>query len=120
MKSRRQKQVNQAIRRELSDIITRHVSDPRISGIISITEVDISPDMKQAKVYVSVMGTEADKTEVYQGLDSASDYVRRELGERIRMRYIPRLVFKRDDSLEKAEHLLQLIDQAVADTPDDQ
>ncbi len=118
MSSRRQKQINQAIRRELSDLLARQVSDPRISGIISITEVDISPDLKQAKVYISVMGSEEEKAGVFDGIASASDYLRRELGRRIRMRYVPGLIFKRDDSLEKAEHILQLIDQTASDTPD--
>ena len=116
--SRRQKQFNQTIRRELSDLLIRHVSDPRISGIISITEVDVSPDLKQAKVFISVMGSEKEKAEVFQGLGSASDFLRRELGGRIKMRYTPRLIFERDDSLEKAEHLLQLIDQSIADSPE--
>ncbi len=117
MSSRRQKQINQAIRRELSDLLARQVSDPRISGIISITEVDISPDLKQAKVYISVMGSEDEKEGVFDGIASASDYLRRELGHRIRMRYVPALIFKKDDSLEKAEHILHLIDQAASDTP---
>jgi len=118
MRSRRQKQVNQTIRRELSDMLQRNIGDPRISGVISITEVDVSADLKQAKVYVSVMGNEEEKAEVFAGLDSASDYLRRELGGRIRIRYIPKLVFKRDDSIEKGEHLLQLIDQSITDTHD--
>jgi len=117
MSSRRQKQINQTIRRELSDLLARHVGDPRIVGIISITEVDISPDLKQAKVYISVMGDEQQKDEVFEGLASASDFLRRELGNRIRIRYIPKLIFKRDDSLEKAERLLQLINQTVSENP---
>lgn len=109
--SRRQKQVGQAIRREMSDLLRRHVSDPRIQGIISVTEVEITADLMQAKVFISVLGTEEQKAEVFAGLDSASDYLRRELGARLRLRFVPRLVFLKDDSLERAEHLLQLIDQ---------
>lgn len=117
MSSRRQKQINQTIRRELSDLLARHVSDPRIGGIISITEVDISPDLRQAKVYISVMGSDQEKAEVFEGLECASDFLRHELGERIRIRYIPKLIFKRDDSLEKAEHLFQLINQTASENP---
>ncbi len=119
MSTKRQKQVNQTIRRELSDLLARQVGDPRITGVISITEVSVSPDLKQAKVYISVLGDDTEKSEVFDGLASASDFLRRELGSRIRMRYIPRLIFKRDDSLEKAERLQQLIDKAIADTPVD-
>jgi len=120
MSSRRQKQVNQTIRREISDLLRRQVSDPRInSGILSITEVDISPDLKQAKIHVSIMGTEQEKAETLSGLASASDFLRRELGGRIRLRHTPRLMFEIDDSLEKAEYVLQLIDQTAAESPED-
>lgn len=117
MSSRRQKQVNQAIRRELSELLTRHVNDPRIGGIISITEVDVSPDLMQAKVFVSVMGIDADETETFAGLVSASDFLRHELGARLRLRYIPRLIFEKDDSIEKSEHLFRLIDQSKESSP---
>ncbi len=118
MSSRRQKQINQTIRRELSELLARNVGDPRINGVISIMEVDVSPDMKQAKVYVSVMGSDEEKEEVFEGLASASDFLRRELGRRIRIRYIPRLIFKRDDSIEKAERIHQLINQTASENPD--
>ncbi len=118
MSTKRQKQVNQTIRRELSDLLARGVSDPRINGIVSITEVDITADLKQARVFISVMGTEDEKLEVFAGLASASDFLRHELGSRIRMRYTPKLVFERDDSIEKGEHLLQMIDRAAAENPE--
>ena len=106
MSSRRQKQVNQAIRRELSELLIRHVNDPRISGIISITGVDVSPDR-----------IDADESETFEGLVSASDFLRHELGARLRLRYIPRLIFEKDDSIEKAERLFQLIDQSNDSSP---
>jgi len=118
MSNRRQRQVNHAIRRELSDLLAREVSDPRINGIVSVTEVDVSPDLMQAKVFVSVMGNEQEKAEVFAGLESASYFLRRELGKRIRLRRIPKLIFTRDDSLEKGGYLLQLIDQSTTDSPD--
>ncbi len=119
MSSRRQKQVNQTIRRELSDILSRHVNDPRINGIISITEVNVSPDLTQAKVFISVMGSDEEKAEIFEGLASAAEFLRRELGSRLRLRHIPRLVFEKDDSIEKAEHLFQLIDQSVDNDSDE-
>lgn len=118
MSSRRQKQINQTIRRELSELLARHVGDPRINGVISITEVDVSSDLKHAKVYTSVMGSEEAKDEVFDGLASASDFLRRELGARMRIRYIPKLIFKRDDSIEKAERIHQLINQTASENPD--
>ena len=119
MSSRRQKQINHTIRRELSELLARHVGDPRINGVISITEVDVSPDLKQAKVYISVMGNDVEKGEVFAGLASASDFLRRELGARIRIRHIPKLIFKRDDSIEKAERIHQLINLTASENPDD-
>lgn len=109
--SRRQKQINQAIRREISELIFRGVNDPRIKGIISVTEVHVTPDLTQARVFISAMGSEEEKIEMFEGLNAASGFLRRELGTRLRMRYIPRLIFKRDDSIEHGEQLLRLIEQ---------
>ena len=116
--SRRQKQVSQAIRREISDMLTHHINDPRIKGIISVTEVKISPDLTHSRVFVSAMGTEEERKEVFAGLAAASGFLRRELGARLRLRYTPELVFERDDSIERGDHLLQLIDQVSAQSSD--
>ncbi len=113
--SRRQKQVSQAIRREISELLIRHVNDPRIKGVISVTEVDVSPDLMQAKVFISVMGSEEEKAEIFKGLAAASGFLRRELGMRLRLRYIPKLIFERDDHIERGEHLLRLIDQVATE-----
>ena len=90
MSSRRQKQVNHTIRREISELLTHHVNDPRIHGLISVTEVDISPDLKQAKVFISIMADEQEKAEVFEGISSAAEFLRRELGNRVRMRLLGR------------------------------
>ena len=119
--SRRQRQINHTIRREVGELLSRTVNDPRIKGIISVTEVDISPDLTQARVFISSMGTEEEKAEVIEGLTAASGFLRRELGGRLRMRYTPALTFERDDSIERGEHLLQLIEQVAAeDTHEEQ
>ena len=115
--SRRQKQINQAIRREISELITRHVNDPRIKGIISVTEVDVSPDLMQARIFISVLGDQTEKTESLEGLTSASEFLRHELGNRLRLRSVPRLIFEKDDSIERAEHLMELIDQSATNGP---
>jgi len=109
--------VSQAIRREISDLLTHQINDPRIKGIISVTEVKISPDLTHARVFVSAMGTEEERTEVFAGLAAALGFLRRELGARLRLRYTPELVFERDDSIERGEHLLELIDRVTADIP---
>ncbi len=98
----------------------RHdVKDPRLGGIVSVTQVDTSADLKHAKVYVSVMGTEADRVEVDQALQAASGFLRKALGERLTIRYTPELVFYRDESIERGDRLLQLIKE-VSDHPSDE
>jgi ribosome-binding factor A len=114
--SRRQKRINHAIRREISELLLRQVNDPRIKGFISVTEVDVSPDLAQARVSISVMGSEEEKVAIFEGLAAASGFIRRELGARLRLRYTPKLIFERDDNIERGERLLNLIEQ-VAEKP---
>ncbi|MBT9149430.1 MAG: Ribosome-binding factor A [Dehalococcoidia bacterium] len=114
--SRRQKRINHAIRREISELLFRHVNDPRIKGFISVTEVDVSPDLMQAKVLISVMGSEEEKAEIFEGLAAASGFLRRELGTRLRLRYTPKLIFEQDDYIERGGRLLHLIEQVADDT----
>lgn len=116
--SRRLKQINHAIRLEISDLLTRQINDPRVKGVISVTEVDVSPDLAQARIYISTMGTEEEKRELFAGLSAASGFLRRELGSRIRLRYTPALHFERDDTIERADRLLQLMDQVTGEHPD--
>ena len=108
---RRIKQINHAIRRELGDLLSRRVNDPRIQGIISVTEVEVSADLAQAKVFISFLGTEEEKAEVFKGLSAATGYLRREVGGRLRLRFIPELIFLPDNSIERGGHILQLIEQ---------
>ena len=114
--TRRQKQINHAIRREISELLFRHVNDPRIKGFISVTEVDVSPDLRQAKVLISVMGSEEEKAGIFEGLAAASGFLRRELGARLRLRYIPKLIFEKDDYIERSGRLLHLIEQVADET----
>jgi len=109
MAARRLQRVNDLIRDEISELLRREVRDPRLSGIISITHVDTSPDLRYAKVYVSIMGTDQDKQEAERGLQAASGFLRRGLGARLTIRYTPELLFCLDESIEKGDRLLQLI-----------
>jgi ribosome-binding factor A len=116
MGTRRQERVGELIREEISELIRREVRDPRLTGVISVTEVVTSPDLRHAKVYVSVMGTEEEKMQVEKGLVAASGFIRRNLGERLSLRYTPELSFHRDDSIERGSRLLQIIKEV---TPND-
>ncbi len=99
--------INEEIQRELSALI-RTVKDPRVKGMISITAVDTTPDLKYAKVYVSVLD-KGDIKEVIKGLKSAAGFLRRELGRSIQLRYTPELTFTPDDSIAEGARILELL-----------
>ncbi len=107
MASNRLGRINEELQRELASLI-RTVKDPRVTGMISVTGVDTTADLKYAKVYVSLL----DKTnakEVMRGLKSASGYLRRELGRALELRAIPELEFIHDDSIDKGAHILEIL-----------
>ena len=107
MASNRIGRINEEIQRELANLI-RTVKDPRVHGLVSITAVDTTSDLRYAKVYVSVLD-QSDVNEVLKGLKSAGGYLRRELGAALSLRYTPELVFERDDSMAKGAHILSLL-----------
>lgn len=107
MASNRIGRINEEIQRELSALI-RTVKDPRVKGLISITAVDTTPDLKYAKVYISVLD-KGDVHEVVKGLKSAAGYLRRELGRALSLRYTPELQFVEDDSIDTGAHILSML-----------
>lgn len=104
--SRRTERVNELIRDELSDLLLREVRDPRLGGLISITHVDVTPDLYNARVFVSVMADEATQNEAIRALNSAAAFFHRELKARIQMRRVPFLVFRLDNSIAEAAEVL--------------
>ena len=102
--TRRTRQVGEMLREELSDIIRREVKDPRI-GFMSITTVDVPPDLRTARVYVSVLGTDEEREKTLEALRSAAKYIRFHLKPRLRMRQIPELEFRDDRSMEYAQQI---------------
>ena len=107
MASNRIGRINEEIQRELSALIPA-VKDPRVSGMISVTAVETTPDLRYAKAYISVLDTENGER-VLKGLRSASGWLRRELGSALKLRYTPELVFQLDDSIDKGAHILELL-----------
>ena len=103
--------INNLIRREISELLQRQVKDPRLSNFIAVTEVSTSPDLRYAKVFVSCISTEAEKQETLNTLAAAANFFRRELAKQLRLRRIPELSFHWDDSIERGDRLLRLIDQ---------
>lgn len=99
--------INEEVRVRLSELL-RSVKDPRLGdALISITRADVTPDLKQAKIYVSVLG--GDVNEVVKGLKSASGFLRRELAHSIELRATPELLFVRDDSITRGTQVLDLL-----------
>ena len=111
--SRRIERVNQLIREGICEVLQYQIRDPRLHSLVTITEVSTSVDLKHAKVFVSVMGSEEEKVETLQALTRASGFFHRELQEHLALRPVPELSFRRDDSIEHGTHLLQLIKQAT-------
>ncbi|MFC1900480.1 30S ribosome-binding factor RbfA [Chloroflexota bacterium] len=104
--------VNSLIRQEISELLQQQVKDPRLgNSFISVTEVVTSTDMKYSRVYVSSITTEEEKQKVLKALSSASSFLRRELSRRLKLRYTPELIFQWDNSLERGDHILKLIDE---------
>lgn len=111
--TRRTDRVNELLRTTLSELFLRDVKDPRVSHeLLSITEVDVSPDLRRATVYVSHMGTEQERSDALEGLARAAHFLQRELGLRLKLRNVPDLTFRFDPSIERGARLASLINQA--------
>ena len=107
MSGNRMGRINEEIQRELS-ALSPTVKDPRVTGLISVTAVDTTADLKYAKVYISVLDR-SDRAQVLKGLKSAAGYLRRELGRTLNLRATPELTFIQDDSIDKGAHILGLL-----------
>lgn len=112
--SRRTEKLNHFIQEEISELLQRHVKDPRLSGFVTVTGVSISSDLRYAKVFISIMGGEKEKGDAMEALANASGFLRKELGMRLRLRYNPELSFHRDNSIEQGAHILELISQVTS------
>ena len=113
MASRRQQKVARVIRESVSKMILNGLSDPRVTGLISVTEVDVSPNMKSATVYLSIMAEDDRKAELsFKALCRASGLFQAQLGRDLIAKFCPHLTFKLDDKMKKTLETLRLIDQA--------
>jgi len=107
MAKRRQRQIGNLIQKELGDLLEKKVSDPRLD-FVTITAVEVSPNLHQAHIYVSTMG---DQQEVMEGFDHAASFLRRELSSRLALRYMPELIFRLDASQVQGERIDQLLEK---------
>jgi len=109
----RSRRIADQVQRELSDIIRLELKDPRV-GMITITDVDVSPDYKNARVYFTALGGPERIADALAGLARAAGFLRSELARRMELRAVPQIQFAHDASVERGMHLSQLIDAAVA------
>lgn len=108
--SRRQERINHLLRQEISELLAREVKDPRLPSVTSVTHVDVSADLRYAKVSVSVLGRDEEKDNALLSLNSAANFLRRSLRRRLRLRTVPDLIFSLDDSIERSQELISMLD----------
>lgn len=118
--TRRIERVNNLIRQELSELLRRHVKDPRLGNFVTVTAVTTSADFKYARIFVSHIGTAERKATTMSGLAAAAGFLRKELARRLELRRVPELSFQWDDSIERGDRLLNLIDKVVTRNASDQ
>ena len=111
--TRRGERVNHTIQRELG-VLIEGLSDPRLSPVISVTAVEVNRDLSVAKVYVSVLGTDMERSDAIDGLRSAANRLRMEVSNRIVIRTMPKLSFFPDETLQTGADIDQLIDRVIA------
>jgi ribosome-binding factor A len=117
--SRRIERVNELLRREISGIISSSIKDPRFSHMVSITRIDTSPDLRNARAYVSVLGSKTEKMSVLKVLKSASGFIRKTMiRSNITLRSIPSVEFVIDDAIEQGSEVLDLIRKVSPQTKD--
>jgi ribosome-binding factor A len=117
--TQRTERIDELLRQEITSLLTREVADPRI-GFATVTDVETTPDLRHARLSVSVIGQPADRTATVRALEHAMPFVRRELGRRLRLKRIPEFTVRLDDSIERGSRVLQLINELEAGgTPDE-
>jgi len=110
MSELRNERVARALRREISAILRDEIKDPRV-GFVSITDVEVTSDLRQAKVFFSVMGAADDKRRAAEGLASATGFIRAEVSQRVRLHHAPEISFVLDESIERGVHVIDLMNK---------
>ena len=105
--------INGEVLKELSNIIRNEIKDPRIHPMTSVMAVEVAPDLKTCKAYISVLGTEEEKADTIKGLKSAEGYIRRTLAKNVNLRNTPEITFRLDESIEYGVNMTSLIDQVL-------
>lgn len=117
--SRRTERLAEEIREEVARIVGRELKDPRI-GFVTITWVELTADLRTARVHVGVLGGAQDREKTLAGLQKAAGFVRREMGRRIRVRHTPELIFQYDEGLEATDRVARLLEETKAHPDSDE
>jgi ribosome-binding factor A len=112
----RSRRIAEQIQRELADIVRLELKDPRVPGMLTITDVEVSADQAHAKVYFTFLGDAQKIEEAQKGLARAAGFLRTQLAQRMKLRTVPQLEFRHDASVERGIRLTRLIDEAVGNT----
>jgi ribosome-binding factor A len=116
---RRTDRVEELLKQEIARIVGEEVKDPRI-GFATVMDVAVSPDLRHARVFVSVLGTEEEKAATLSALRRASGFIRTRVGDEVTLKYLPELRFEIDRSLERVARIEELLDEARPESPDDE
>ncbi|MGL4731646.1 MAG: 30S ribosome-binding factor RbfA [Clostridium sp.] len=103
--------INEEIKKDVSNTIQNKIKDPRLTAMVSVTDVDVSKDLSYAKVYVSIFGNEKEKQDSLQALKSSVGFIRKEIGKNVKLRQVPQVIIELDTTLDKAMHLESLFDK---------
>ena len=111
MEKKRIKRINSLLKEVLSEVILKEVKDPRMASLISVTSVDISADLHHAKVYISIIGSNKEKDQTLEALESAAGFIGINASKKVTLRYFPTLVFKLDTTVDEQMHIEDLLDK---------
>ena len=109
--SQRLQRINELLRAEISDLLRREAKDPRLDRFLTVTTVETAPDLRHARVFVSLLGPAEERAEAMRALQSAAPFLKHALRERVRLRRIPDLAFQYDDRIEEGARILSLLDE---------
>lgn len=119
MVKHRSGRINEEIKRELSDIIRNEIRDPRLTAMVSVTNVDVTKDLRYAKVFVSVFGKEDEKKETLSALKSSTSFLRKEIGHRVNLRHTPEIIIELDNTIEHGMHINALLESIKENSSND-
>ena len=111
MNIKRINRISEEVRKTVSELLTREIKDPRIDPMTSVTKVEVTRDLRYANIYVSVLGDKDVKEDTLKGLESAKGFIRKEIGSKIDLRYVPEPIFHLDETIEQGLYMSKLIEK---------